>query len=204
MTEILLPVPAGTARTAEQAALWYCASLGWPVAPGDGPDCCPLPAPDPPAATTPDQVHEAWRGLPHATVHAVMGSPVPGAVRLAALDVPALVGVAALERIGRRPRAAGPVTDGGGRIRFLVDAGPDDPWWPVLDLWRAAGVDLNVAVCGSRVPLPTPGWKGAGAVVWAQPPDPESTVLPPLEEVARVVDRAVRDAYPALWTVLRR
>jgi hypothetical protein len=203
MTEILTSERISTAQTAEQAALWYIGSLGWPVAPGDGPGCCPAPCPQP-AATTPAQVRAAWGVRPHAAVQAVLGSPVPGAGRLGALDVPALVGAAALERVGRCPRAAGPVTDGGGRIRFLVDAGPGDPWWSALDRWRAAGVDLRLAAGGARVPLPTPGWKGAQAVVWAQPPDPHRPALPRLDEVARLVDRAVRDAYPALWTVVSR
>jgi hypothetical protein len=160
--------------TAAEAAAWYALCLGWPVVPG----------------------------MP---VLAVLGCRVPGAARLGAVDVPALVGAAALERLSKCTRTVGPITDGQGRIRFLVDLGEDDAdehiW---LADWRAAGVDLRVAGEGAYCPLPTPGMGGRSRVVWAVPPDPGQPALPAAREITAALDRAVRDAYPALWHVPTR
>jgi len=143
-----------------------------------------------------------WRLSPGSPVLAVLGRPVPGALRLGIVDVPSLVGVAALERLGKNPAAAGPITDGQGRIRFLVDLGEDEEPEYGLDKWRQAGVDLRVCGRGRYCPLPTPGAVGPSWVVWAIPPDPEHRALPHARQVTAVLDRAVRDAYPALWDVV--
>jgi hypothetical protein len=203
MTEILSSGPTVAPRTAEQAALWYVETLGWPVTPVCDPGCRRRVPVDRPA-TTPALVRSSWEHCREATVYAVLGLAVPGAVRLGVLDVPALVGAAALERLGRQPGAAGPVTDGGGRIRFLVDVGPTEPRCPNLERWRTAGIDLTVAAHEARTALPTPGRKDPDAVVWAVAPDPDRLGLPPIQQVAQVLDRAVQDAYPALWTVVTR
>jgi hypothetical protein len=204
MMDILSASPTTALRTAAQAALWYLETLGWPVTPVCDPGCRCHGLGDRPEATTPALVQSAWERCPDAPVYAVLGRAVPGAARLGVLDVPALVGAAALERLGRRPLAAGPVTDGAGRIRFLVDMGPADACCPVLERWRTAGIDLSQAADGARTVLPTPGRTGPESVVWAVPPDPARLGLPPIEQVAHLVDRAVRDAYPALWTVVTR
>jgi hypothetical protein len=143
-----------------------------------------------------------WRLSPGAPVLAVLGRSVPGARRLGIVDVPALVGVAALERLGKNPAAAGPITDGQGRIRFLVDLGAHDQPWRELRKWRDAGVDLRICGAGRCCPLPTPGAVGPSWVVWAVPPDPQRRILPDAGVVTSVLDRAVRDAYPALWDVI--
>jgi hypothetical protein len=164
----------GRPTTAAEAAAWYALRLGWPVVPGS-------------------------------PVLAVLGQPVPGAVRLGVVDAPALVGTAALERVAKAPEACGPVTDGQGRIRFLVDLGDQDSGERVwLEDWRAAGVDLQVTGAGGYCPLPTPGMVGRSRVVWSMPPDPCRPALPRVREVTAVLDRAVRDAYPALWDVPTR
>jgi hypothetical protein len=209
-------------RTADEAAVWYADALGWPVTPA-----LPEPVPEPPlsaapvacsaaptdcpseagpwewaASATPTLVRAVWRLSPGSLVLAVLGRPVPGARRLGIVDVPALVGVAALERLGKNPSAAGPITDGQGRIRFLVDLGEDEEPEYGLDKWRQVGVDLRVCGRGRYCPLPTPGAVGPSWVVWAIPPDPERRALPHARQVTAVLDRAVRDAYPALWDVV--
>lgn len=210
-------------RTADEAAVWYADALGWPVtpavaepvsvgveAPGPAAVCSGLPACCPDvagpwewaASATPTLVRAVWRLCPGAPVLAVLGRPVPGALRLGIVDVPSLVGVAALERLGKNPAAAGPITDGQGRIRFLVDLGEDEEPEYGLDKWRQAGVDLRVCGRGRYCPLPTPGAVGPSWVVWAIPPDPERKTLPHARQVTAVLDRAVRDAYPALWDVV--
>ena len=127
-----------------------------------------------------------------------------GTRRTGALDLPALVGVAALERIGKRPAAVGPVLDGLGRLRFLVDLGEaaaldTEP----VEFWYGAGIDVRLRRQGS-LPLPTPGCCGPQAMVWAVPPETSRVGLPPAELLLGFLDRAVRDAYPALWEVVRR
>jgi hypothetical protein len=154
------------------------------------------------ASSAPSLVRAVWRLSPGAPVLAVLGRPVPGALRLGVVDVPALVGVAALERLGKNPAAAGPITDGQGRIRFLVDLGEDDEPEYGLGKWRDAGVDVRVCGRGRYCPLPTPGAVGPSWVVWAIPPDPDRRTLPHARQVTAVLDRAVRDAYPALWDVV--
>jgi len=167
--------PSAQPSTAAEAAAWYALHLGWPIVPG-------------------------------APVLAVLGRPVPGATSLGTVDVPALVGAAALERLGKAPGGCGPIADGQGRLRFLVDLGderPDDEHaW--LEDWRAAGVDLRVGGPGAYCPLPTPGMVGRSRLVWTVPPDPASPRLPGAREITAVLDRAVRDAYPALWHVPTR
>jgi len=153
------------------------------------------------ASAAPSLVRAVWRLNPGSPVLAVLGRPVPGALRLGIVDVPALVGVAALERLGKNPAAVGPITDGQGRIRFLVDLGADDEPERDLAAWRAAGVDVRVHGQGRYCPLPTPGAAGPSWVVWAIPPDPDRRALPHARQVIAVLDRAVRDAYPALWDV---
>lgn len=204
-------------HTPGEAALWYASIFGWPVRPGYGwaadtgacaceatADCSSIgahPAPGPwerAESAAPSLVRSVWRLCPGAPVLAVLGRPVPGAARLGVLDAPALVGAAALERIGKTPAAAGPITDGQGRIRFLVDVGASGGKHRFLDAWRAAGVDLRLAEDGYCA-LPTPGAVGRPAVVWAVPPDPRHRRLPLAELIEAVIDRAVRDAYPAMW-----
>ncbi|MBS2962481.1 hypothetical protein KGA66_05450 [Actinocrinis puniceicyclus] len=195
--------------------MWYAVTLGWPVTPGGDvagkpqaagepgqPACSAWLAPSPwqwAASCAPDLVRTLWRLSPGAPVLAVLGRPVPGARRLGIVDVPALVGVAALERLGKHPAAVGPITDGQGRIRFLVDLGTDPEAEFGLAKWRKAGLDLRVWGAGRSCPLPTPGAAGPSWVVWAVPPDPQRRALPQAHQVAVVLDRAVRDAYPALW-----
>jgi catechol 2,3-dioxygenase-like lactoylglutathione lyase family enzyme len=127
-----------------------------------------------------------------------------GSRRTGALDLPALIGVAALERIGRRPAAAGPVLDGLGRLCFLVDLGEIAALdtGPV-EFWHGAGVDVRLLRRGALA-LPTPGRCGPKAMVWAVPPGPEPTALPPVELLLGFLDRAVRDACPSLWELTRR
>jgi len=149
-------------------------------------------------------VRAVWRLSPGAPVLAALGRAVPGALRLGIVDVPALVGVAALERLGKNPAAAGPITDGQGRIRFLVDLGADEEPEYGLAKWREVGVDLRVWGRGRYCPLPTPGAAGPSWVVWAIPPDPERRTLPHARQVTAVLDRAVRDAYPSLWDAVAR
>jgi hypothetical protein len=204
--------------TAGEAAVWYAAALGWPVTPGyewasdsgacrcdDAANCASVgvhPVPGPwqwAASAAPTLVHAVWQACPSAPVLAVLGRPVPGAVRLGVLDVPVLVGVAALERLGKLPAAAGPITDGQGRIRFLVDLGEESEHYYSLEKWRSAGVDIRTGGSGIYCPLPTPGAVGPQAVVWTVPPDPDRRSLPHAKHVAAILDRAVRDAYPALW-----
>src|SRR5581483_8916591 len=110
-------------RTPDEAAVWYAAALGWPVTPGSGgstdaardrtPDCSSAwltPGPWQWAASSaPELVRAVWRLSPGAPVLAVLGRPVPGARRLGIVDVPSLVGVAALERLGKNPAAVGPI-----------------------------------------------------------------------------------------------
>ena len=166
--------PPANPTTAAEAAAWYALRLGWQIVPG-------------------------------APVLAVLGSRVPGAARLGAVDVPALVGAAALERVGKATGACGPITDGQGRMRFLVDlAGTTDDEHVWLEDWRAAGVDLRVIGEGSYCPLPTPGMVGRSRVVWTVPPDPSRPALPAARSITAALDRAVRDAYPALWHVPTR
>ena len=200
-------------RTADEAAVWYAAALGWPVTPATDDGCAAArdqaPAcssawltPGPwqwAASSAPDLVRTLWRLSPGAPVLAVLGRPVPGARRLGIVDVPSLVGVAALERLGKNPGAVGPITDGQGRIRFLVDLGADGEPEYGLSKWREAGVDLRIWGRGRCCPLPTPGEVGPSWVVWAVPPDPQRRTLPHARQVTAVLDRAVRDAYPALW-----
>lgn len=213
------PDPSGEPRgprTADEAALWYATALGWPVTPGREPVThpCPITGIGPPgydvlpgplqwaASCAPTLVRAVWRLSPNAPVLVVLGRAVPGANRLGIVDVPALVGVAALERLGKNPAAAGPITDGQGRIRFLVDLGADDDGGYGLAKWRDAGVDLRVYGHGEYCPLPTPGAVGPSWVVWAIPPDANRRTLPHAREVTAVLDRAVRDAYPELWDVV--
>jgi hypothetical protein len=196
-------------RTAVEAAMWYAAVLGWPVTPaggvirGSGSTCGGAwltPAPWQWAASSaPEVVRTVWKLSPGSPVLAVLGRPVPGARRLGIVDVPALVGVAALERLGKNPGAVGPITDGQGRIRFVVDLGADGE--PEYDLhkWRDSGVDVRVLGRGRCCPLPTPGAVGPSWVVWAVPPDPQRRALPHARQLTVVLDRAVRDAYPELW-----
>jgi hypothetical protein len=221
-TTLTRPYPPRRPRTADEAAVWYADALGWPVTPGVDP---PVDGSDeelcdralrttrtaPPAAVgpwgwaasaAPSLVRAVWRLSPGAPVLAVLGRPVPGARRLGIVDVPALVGVAALERLGKNPAAIGPITDGQGRIRFLVDLGEDDEPEYGLGKWRDAGVDVRVCGRGRYCPLPTPGAVGPSWVVWAIPPDPDRRALPHARQVTAVLDRAVRDAYPALWDVV--
>jgi hypothetical protein len=167
-----------------------------------------------PPPSRPDTASEAaawyalrlgWPVVPGMPVLAVLGCRVPGAARLGAVDVPALVGVAALERLGKCPGTVGPIADGQGRIRFLVDLGEheaDEHAW--LEDWRAVGVDLRVAASGEYCPLPTPGTAGRSRVVWTVPPDPGRPALPAARRITTVLDRAVRDAYPTLWHVQTR
>lgn len=217
-------------RTADEAAVWYAATLGWPVTPcsdpaarggecGSGdPAAARTPAAQNPdgsawltpgpwqwaASSLPAIVRAVWRLSPGAPVLAALGRSVPGALRLGIVDVPALVGVAALERLGKNPAAAGPITDGQGRIRFLVDLGEDEEPEYGLAKWREAGVDLRVWGRGRYCPLPTPGAVGPSWVVWAVPPDPVRRALPHARQVTAVLDRAVRDAYPSLWDAVVR
>ncbi len=187
-------------RTADEAAVWYAAALGWPVTPG----CDAHPGPLQWAASSaPALVRAVWRLSPDAPVLVVLGRPVPGAHRLGIVDAPALVGAAALERLGKNPAATGPITDGQGRIRFLVDLGENEDRDGDYGLaeWRAAGVDLRVYGTGGYCPLPTPGAAGPSWVVWANPPDLNRRTLPHARQVTAVLDRAVRDAYPELWDV---
>ena len=156
------------------------------------------------ASSLPTIVRAVWRLSPGAPVLAALGRAVPGALRLGIVDVPALVGVAALERLGKNPAAAGPITDGQGRIRFLVDLGEDEEPEYGLAKWREVGVDLRVWGRGRYRPLPTPGAVGPSWVVWAIPPDPDQRALPHARQVTAVLDRAVRDAYPSLWDVVVR
>jgi hypothetical protein len=238
----------GPPRTADEAAVWYAATLGWPVTPGNDPSGghsahrnpssgasreaatprsalsssaasaastatsiapggTPWLKPGPwqwAASSLPTIVRAVWRLSPGAPVLAALGRSVPGALRLGIVDVPALVGVAALERLGKNPAAAGPITDGQGRIRFLVDLGADEEPEYGLAKWREVGVDLRVWGRGRYCPLPTPGAVGPSWVVWAIPPDPERRTLPHARQVTAVLDRAVRDAYPSLWDVVVR
>ncbi len=151
-----------------------------------------------------------WRMSAGAPVLAVLGRPVPGAERLGAVRVPALVGVAALELLSKRTAAEGPAVDGYGRISFLVDlgAGPEDAQDAEADFepWHRAGLNLELLgadeVGRSYVPLPTPGFSGRSGVVWAVPPV-QGRPLPPLAAVAEVFDRAVRASYPVLWRTVR-
>jgi hypothetical protein len=212
MTDTIRPRPGAARRpdTAEDSAVWYAAALGWPVTPGRaaGEAHCPRAAAGPgpwqwAASSAPALVRAVWRLCPGAPVLAVLGRAVPGARRLGVVDVPSLVGVAALERLAKNPAAAGPVADGHGRIRFLVDLGDgDEAEGDCLAHWRAAGVDLHVYGCGRYCPLPTPGVAGPDKVVWAVPPDPQRPELPHARQVTAVLDRAVRDAYPAMWNVV--
>jgi hypothetical protein len=143
--------------------------------------------------------------VPGSPVLAVLGGRVPGAARLGAVDVPALVGAAALERVGKATGVCCPITDGQGRMRFLVDlAGTTDDELAWLEEWRAAGVDLRVIGEGGYCPLPTPGMVGRSRVVWTVPPDPGRPTLPAARNITAALDRAVRDAYPALWHVPTR
>ena len=227
--------------------MWYAATLGWPVAPGNTPSdgdasagdssegdssnstgtrataprsviaTSASPATGPggsawltpgpwqwAASSLPSIVRAVWRLSPGAPVLAALGRTVPGALRLGIVDVPALVGVAVLERLGKNPAAAGPITDGQGRIRFLVDLGADEEPEYGLAKWREAGVDLRVWGPGRYCPLPTPGAVGPSWVVWAIPPDPERRALPHARQVTAMLDRAVRDAYPSLWDAVVR
>lgn len=222
------PEPDGPGRrptTPSEAAVWYADMLGWQVTPAVGridetaaaaeaaptvaaqtaesPDrAASALAPGPwlwAASASPRLVEAIWHRCPNAPILAMLGSEVPGAVTLGAVDVPALVGAAALERLGRVPAAVGPVVDGQGRIRFLVDLGPDYKGECAFERWREAGVDLWARGPGEFCPLPTPGSRGPTAVVWAVPPDPGRPALPAARLVSEVLDRAVRDAYPALW-----
>lgn len=156
------------------------------------------------ASSMPTIVRAVWRLSPGAPVVAALGRTVPGARQLGTVDVPALVGVAALERLGKNPAATGPITDGQGRIRFLVDLGEDEEPECGLAKWREVGVDLRVCGRGRYCPLPTPGAVGPSWVVWAIPPDPDRRTLPHARQVTAVLDRAVRDAYPELWDVVVR
>lgn len=156
------------------------------------------------ASSMPTIVRAVWRLTPGAPVVAALGRVVPGARRLGIVDVPSLVGVAALERLGKNPAATGPITDGQGRIRFLVDLGEDEEPEYGLAKWREVGVDLRVWGRGRFCPLPTPGAVGPSWVVWAIPPDPDRRTLPHARQVTAVLDRAVRDAYPELWDVVVR
>jgi hypothetical protein len=166
--------PPSHPTTAAEAAAWYALRLGWQIVPGS-------------------------------PVLAVLGGRVPGADQLGAVDVPALVGAAALERVGKVTGACGPITDGQGRMRFLVDlAGTTEDEHAWLEEWRAAGVDLRVIGQGGYCPLPTPGMVGHSRVVWTVPPDPSRPALPMARSITAALDRAVRDAYPALWHVPTR
>jgi hypothetical protein len=192
-------------RTADEAAVWYAATLGWPVTPVNDPAEWLAPGPLQWAASSmPAIVRAMWRLSPGAAVLAALGRAVPGARRLGIVDVPALVGVAVLERLGKNPAAAGPITDGQGRIRFLVDLGDDEEPEYGLAKWREAGVDMRVCVRGKYCPLPTPGTVGPSWVVWAIPPDPDRCTLPHARQVTALLDRAVRDAHPDLWDVMGR
>lgn len=207
-------------RTADEAAVWYATALGWPVTPGgsggangtDGGAAALDPAAVENSAAwltpgawqwaascAPDVVRTVWKLSPGSPILAVLGRPVPGARRLGIVDVPALVGVAALERLGKNPGAVGPITDGQGRIRFVVDLGADGEPEYGLRKWREAGVDLRIWGRGRCCPLPTPGAIGPSWVVWAVPPDPQRRALPHARQLTAVLDRAVRDAYPELW-----
>jgi len=170
-------------KPAETQLGWYRDQLGWPCRPHEDGG-----APARPGDR--DTVH----------VDLVLG----GERRTGALDLPALIGVAALERIGRRPAAVGPVLDGLGRLSFLVDLGEvamldTEP----VEFWYRAGVDIRLRYQGS-LHLPAPGWRGPQAMVWAVPPDPKRVPLPPAELLLGFLDRAVRDAYPTLWEVVHR
>jgi hypothetical protein len=212
MTDMIPP------RTADEAAVWYATTLGWPVAPGSdlsgrGTDGSAGTRTGNgstagtwqwAASSVPTIVRAVWRLTPGAPVVAALGRAVPGARQLGIVDVPALVGVAALERLGKNPAASGPITDGQGRIRFLVDLGDDEEPEYGLAKWREAGVDLRVWGRGRCCPLPTPGAVGPSWVVWAIPPDPNLRTLPHARQVTAVLDRAVRDAYPELWDVVVR
>lgn len=199
-------------RTADEAAVWYASVLGWPVAPGNDPSGCGISSAatngtEPwqwAASSMPTIVRAVWRLSPGSPVLAALGRAVPGARRLGLVDVPALVGVAALERLGKNPAAVGPITDGQGRIRFLVDLGDDEEPEYGVAKWREVGVDLRVWGRGRYCPLPTPGAVGPSSVVWAVPPDPHRRTLPHARLVTAVLDRAVRDAYPELWDVVVR
>ena len=172
-----------SAKSAEAQLDWYQDQLGW--------------------LCRPHQEHETVIDracLETAALDLVLG----GARRTGALDLPALVGVAALERIGRRPAAVGPVLDGLGRLSFLVDLGEvavldTEP----VEFWYRAGIDVRLHRQGA-LPLPAPGWRGPRAMVWAVPPGSKRVALPPAELLLGFLDRAVRDAYPTLWEVVRR
>ena len=170
-------------KPAETQLGWYRDQLGWPCRPHEDGG-----APARPGDR--DTVH----------VDLVLG----GERRTGALDLPALIGVAALERIGRRPAAVGPVLDGLGRLSFLVDLGEvamldTEP----VEFWYRAGVDIRLRYQGS-LHLPAPGWRGPQAMVWAVPPDPKRVPLPSADLLLSFLDRAVRDAYPTLWEVVHR
>jgi bifunctional DNA primase/polymerase-like protein len=207
MTDMIPTRPSvlGTARTADEAAVWYATTLGWPVAPVEDPAEWRAPGPLQWAASSmPAIVRAVWRLSPGKPVVAALGRAVPGARQLGIVDMPALVGVAALERLGKNPAATGPITDGQGRIRFLVDLGDDEEPEYGLAKWRDVGVDVRVWGHGRYCPLPTPVAVGPSWVVWAIPPDPDRRTLPHARQVTALLDRAVRDAYPDLWDVMGR
>lgn len=199
--------------SAESLLGWYRDQLGWLCRPHrDGGSADPDAEPDTEAGAEtgagPNPASNSGpapsRALGYCREAVRLDLVLGGTRRTGALDLPALVGVAALERIGKRPAAVGPVLDGLGRLRFLVDLGEaaaldTEP----VEFWYGAGIDVRLRRQGS-LPLPTPGCCGPQAMVWAVPPQRGRAALPPAELLLGFLDRAVRDAYPALWEVVRR
>lgn len=204
----------GAASDAADAAYQY-AQLGWRVETGErhvgaacgcGDGACPLPGAHPVdpgwwtrATTDVDEVRARWAARPDAGVLLALGGGI------AAVEVPALIGVTVLEHLSRRAEP-GPVVDGLRRMWFLVATGPDDEnEIAVLTEWRHRGVELWPRGVGEFVPLPPTNRGCRHELVWTSPPrvrfvnDRPVVELPDMERVVASVVTAIRDARPDLW-----
>jgi hypothetical protein len=215
------PAPGDPFRGDPMTAGTRYAEFGWPVVPthglhaepnasaeylawrcGCGSADCPTPGAHPAldgwrtaATTDPRRVEELWLARPGG-----VGVVLPAGV--AAIDVPALVGMTLLEHLGRR-RPIAPVADGLGRMRFFVrwsHAGCGD--LPGFAEWRSRGVDLRVRCPGAFVPLPPCGRGTRFQIVWTIAPEPTEAgelELPEATHLGLTVLSAVREARPDLW-----
>jgi hypothetical protein len=200
-------------------AAGHYADLGWRIEVGaghvagaDGCLCecgdrdCPLPGAHPLsrgwwAGATSDAggVRERWSGRPGASVLLALDDGI------AAVEVPALIGVTVLEHLSRRTEP-GPVVDWLRRMWFLVATGPDDESdLAVLTEWRQRGVELWPRGAGEFVPLPPTNRGCRHELVWTTPPhvrhanDRTAAELPDLERIVASIVTAIRDARPDLW-----
>jgi hypothetical protein len=173
---------------------------------GCGDSDCPLPGAHPlnqgwwtRATADVAEVRARWSRHPGAGVLLALGGGV------AAVEVPALIGVTVLEHLSRRA-VLGPVIDGLRRMWFLAAAGSDDDAdIAVLTEWRHRGLELWPRGIGEFVPLPPTNRGCRHELVWTASPhvryanDHPAVELPGLERVVASVVTAIRDARPDLW-----